>query len=144
MINDYEYSEVAERILDIIKKCEAQASRVTPNDLQEVVGENVNCYPGISGNKCYPIAFFVSLTSSRCISPRGGHLGFRKALEKFVQHMQGHCRGLTKVAVLIFDSWDPIAFSDWHSNIEQAQRDGAHVEVFQITGNNITPIKCGS
>ena len=116
MNSDNEYLGIAERILDRIKKRDANESTpITPKDLAELVGANsgrVNCYPGIPGTGCCQVSFFISLTSERYIPPRGrGHLTFRKILEKFVQHMQGHCRGITKVAVLIFDRPDPDALN---------------------------------
>jgi hypothetical protein len=144
MNGDYKYLEIAQRIVDRIIKCKAaEAGQITPDDLAELVGANsgdINCYPGAPNNKCCHEAFFISLTSGRYLSQRGRHLSFRKTLELFVQHMQGHCRGTTNVAVLIFDSWDPEAFGEWESNIEQIQSGSGHIEVFLITGNNVTPV----
>lgn len=146
-MNDiYKYYEVAERILDRIKKCGTidGPAHITPNDLVELVGGNsglVNCYPGVPGNVCCREAFFISLTSTRYIPSRGGgHLTFRKALETFVQHMQGHCKGRTEVAIFIVDSFDPDAFCEWQSNIEQLRSDGAHIGAFLITGDKVNPI----
>ncbi len=145
MNGEFEYLEIAQRILDRIKKCKAEkACQITPDDLVELVVANsgdINCYPGAPNNECCQVAFFISLTSGRYLSQRGRHLSFRKALELFVQHMQGHCKTTTKIAVLIFDSWDPDAFGEWESNIEQIQLDGAHIEIFLITGNSVTPVK---
>ena len=146
MNSNYEYMEVAERILDRIKKCGSidGPPHITRDDLVELVGANsgrVNCYPGTPGTGCCQVAFFISLTSERYIPPRGrGHLTFRKILEKFVQHMQGHCKGDTDVAILIFDRPDPDALNEWQSNINQIRRDGAHTEAFQITGDKVNPI----
>jgi len=142
---NYEYLEVAQRIVDRIKKCKTEeACQITPDDLVELVGANsglVNCYPGFPTNVCCREAFFISLTSGRYLSQRGRHLSFRKTLELFVQHMQGHCKTTTKVAVLIFDSWDPDAFGEWESNIEQTLNDGVRIEIFLIAGNNVTPVR---
>ena len=147
MSDNNEYSVVTERILDLIKKCgtEDGPAHITPHNLAEIVGGNssrVNCYPGgTPGNECYKVAFFISLESKRYISPHGGgHLTFRKALEKFVQHMQGHCKGKTNVAVLIFDKYDPDALAEWQSNIEQTRSDGARIEAFLITGDKVNPL----
>ncbi len=139
------FRQLLKIFLDRIKKCKTEeACQITPDDLVELVGANsglVNCYPGFPTNICCREAFFISLTSGQYLSQRGRHLSFRKALELLVQHMQGHCKTTTKVAVLIFDSWDPDAFREWELNIEQIQLDGAHIEIFLITGNNITPVK---
>lgn len=145
MNHNYEYLEVAERILDRIKKCNVnEAAAITTKDLVELVGANsglVNCYPGFPDNACCRKAFFISLTSNRYISSRGGgHLTFRKALEVFVRHMQGYCKGRTEVAIFIIDSWDPDSFSEWQSNIEQIKKEGAHVIFLQITGDKVTPL----
>ena len=110
MNSNDEYLEIAQRIVDRIKKCkDEEAGQITPDDLMELVGANsglVNFYPGVPTNVCCREAFFISLTSGRYLSQRGRHLSFRKTLELFVQHMQGHCKSTTNVAILIFDSWN--------------------------------------
>ena len=143
MNGDYKYLEVAQRIVDRIKKCKTEeACQITPDDLVELVGANsglVNCYPGIPTNVCCREAFFISLTSGHYLSQLGRHLTFRQALEKFGQHML-KCKN-TKVVVLIVDSWDLCAFSEWQPAIEQTMKDGVLIEAFLIAGNNITPVK---
>ena len=52
MNDNYEYLEVAERVLDRIKKCGSidGAPHIKPNELVELVGGSsgrVNCYPGV-------------------------------------------------------------------------------------------------
>jgi hypothetical protein len=92
------------------------------------------------GMGCYPTAFFISLTSSRYASPRSGHLGFANILESFVLHMQGYCKGKTRTAVFIFDSWLPDVFRKWQPVIEQTRREGVHIEAFLIAGPDVLPL----
>lgn len=142
--------------LDRVKKCKAEeACQITPDDLVELVGANsglVNCYPGIPNNVCCRDAYFISLTSGQYLAQRGRHLSFRKTLELFVQHMQGHCKTTTKVAILIFDSWDQDAFMEWESAVGHMQdsllkmsaSDIIKIKFFLISGRNLTPISIPS
>lgn len=114
----------AESIKEIVENLAAeieqrgQAGGVTSDELAEIIGERagrrfgqINCYPGMSG-ECYPLAFFISLTSPR-FAKGSGHLSWRQAMEKIVGHMESPCQGITDAAVFITDSWDVGAFDEW-------------------------------
>lgn len=116
--------------------------RISTRDLSEIISQatpsglgEINCYPGVAGYDCCEIAFFISL-SYKC---GRGHLSFRQALEKLVQHMQGRCSQVTKNAVLFTDSWEPAAYNDWRHVIEKIQ-EYANIEIYLITGNYASEI----
>lgn len=155
MSDDYEYSEIVSRILSRITACEdKKAERISPAVLYELVcseSNDINCYPGSLNDKCCQEAYFISLLSKRYTEGEG-HLSFRKALELFFQHMLGKCKGYTKVAILIFDSWDQDAFLEWESVIGHVQDslvkmsagDVIKIKVFLISGQNLTPVSIPS
>ena len=105
-------------------------------DIIEANAGSVNCYPGKPSGACHDKAYFISLTSKR-YAKGAGHLSFRKAIERLVQHMQGHCVGFTKDAIVICDSWDPDVIDDWRSNIDQIKRT-ARIQAYLVSGNNIS------
>ena len=114
-------------------------NKVRPQDIAGIINSRVgqvNCYPGIPSASCCKEAFFVSLRSKEYATGRG-HISCRTALEKLVQHMQGHCINVTDVAILITDSWDVKAYDEWRSNIKQIKKN-AQVEVYIVNGKNIT------
>ncbi len=124
-----EYLSIVERIVEGIRE-KAREGCVSPADLGRIVLgdpklaiEKINLYPGQPDNRCYRLAIFISLSSPSYIKGTRGHLSFRGALEKIVQHMQGMCRYETKVALFITDSWDPSAIEEWVPNLRQISRD---------------------
>lgn len=141
MINSmgsFEFGHVAERISDAIFTAQQIGKGITVDDLEHITngdGYGMNMYPSNHGGSCCHEAFFISLSSTR-YAKSAGHLKFRKALEKLVQHTQGTCSGITKVAVLITDSWDANAIDEWRGNIEQIQQH-IHLEVYLITNSRI-------
>lgn len=141
------YETVVRRIAEEINS-DHEGGAITVPELNKLVSEvlvsevsgNVNCYPGLPGMECYPTAFFISLTSSRYASPRSGHLGFSNILESFVLHTQGYCKGKTRTAVFIFDSWLPDVFRKWQPVIEQTRRENVHIEAFLIAWPDVFPL----
>ena len=118
-----EFQNVATKIAEIINEMK-QEGGISTNRLSEIIascvgrGEShINCYPGIPVGGCCDIALSISLTLSSHKKGRG-HLPFRKAVEKVVQHMQGNCSQTTRFAILIADSWDPEAYEEWKSNFD--------------------------
>jgi len=97
---------------------------------------DVNMYPSTHRGACCPVAFFISLNSTK-YAKSPGHIKFRKALEKLVQHTQGGCAGVTEAAVLITDSWDANVIDEWRGNIEQIQRH-IYLEVYLVTNSRIS------
>lgn len=135
---------MSEYELDVRKIVETISNRggVGSDEICDIVESNtgvVNCYPGRPGAGCSHHSFFVSLSSKNLAKGRG-HLTFRKAIECLVQHMQGHCVGHTKVAIIISDCWDSDVFDEWRDNIEHIKKD-AEVLAFLISGGNITQMK---
>jgi hypothetical protein len=54
--------------------------------------------------------------------------------ETLVQHTQGTCSdGKTLESVLVVDSWDSSAVSDWGSNLRKIQSE-IHLEAYLISG----------
>lgn len=142
MNSNYEYETVVRQVAEGINSDHERKAITVPdlNRLVSAVSGNVHCYPGIPGVGCYPTAFFISLTSSRYASPRSGHLGFANILESFVLHTQGYCKGKTRTAVFIFDSWLPDVFRKWQPVIEQTRSEGVHVEAFLIAWPDVFPL----
>lgn len=130
--------DVAKHIADMIGRGES----IHSDDISDIVGkkmaDDVNCYPSKIKGDCKQIAFFISLKDKR-YAKGNGHLTFRQALECLVQHMQGACYDVTKIAILLSDIWDAGAFDDWHNNIKQIKRQGKKVEAYIIGGNKVKP-----
>lgn len=140
-----EFREIVERMAALIEELGRSGQGVHPEDIPRVVeracgcgcGE-ANCYPGNPDCCCYPVAFFISLTSPMYARGRG-HLSCRQAIEKLVQHMQGRCYRQTRMAVLITDSWDSAAFHEWEANIQRIKAD-AHLEAYLLVGRSVSEI----
>jgi hypothetical protein len=134
-----EFGGIAERVAGHLSEA-SLGGGIRPGDIVDIVGEYgrggaINCYPGIPGNSCHELAVFVSLTSEAHKGKHRGHLTCRQAIEKLVQHMQGTCAGVTLYAVLIVDSWDGNAASEWTSNLERIKTE-AHLEVYLMVGGS--------
>ena len=139
-----EFQNVAYRIARILEELAEGGKDISPKNLPEITSQatgkkEVNCYPGYPSNTCYEEAYFYSLTSHKYKNGYRGHLTFREALEKLVQHMQGLCVGHTHAAIMITDSWDTNAFEDWRANIEQIRRNSL-VEIYLITAGRAARI----
>ncbi|ACV69809.1 hypothetical protein [Desulfohalobium retbaense] len=106
----------------------------------EVSGKNgINIYPGIKGAKCHTLSIFISLSSPAYVKGMRGHLSFRQAIEKMVQHMQGTCINKTNIAILITDNWDPAALEEWRDNLHKLAT-AVHIETYLISGKNVSEI----
>lgn len=117
---------------------------IKAGDLAGILGRGgsmgeVNCYPGKKGAGCHDVSFFISLTSKDHKGKRTGHITCKQAIEKLVQHMQGHCARKTRAAILIVDSWDADAMADWKHNLWRIQSE-AHLEVYMVNGGKVTPV----
>ena len=131
----------------------AAAGELDSERLGEILSQRhgaVNCYPGEPTDTCYPLAWFVALEGQLghglqrdCAPPwrrygwRGGPVvdwgypaqppyGFAAILEHVVRHLQGHCAGTTRQAIILTDSWNAPAYERWRGNIERIR---AQVEV---------------
>ncbi len=129
-------SRVGEEIADRIAHRIGDGERIRSADISEMIPGDVNCYPSNRKGGCKRVAYFISLKSKR-YAIGGGHLTFRKALERLVQHMQGSCPEITEVAILLSDSWDAEVLDDWHNNIETINRQGRIVEAYIIGENSV-------
>jgi hypothetical protein len=117
---------------------------ISPRDIVDIVTDEIggafNCYPGHPCYDCHELAVFVSLTLPEHKGKHRGHLSCRKVLETLVQHTQGTCAdGKTLEAVLVVDSWDSSAVSDWGSNLRKI-RSEIHLEVYLISGGGLSRI----
>ncbi len=138
-----ELIHIAERIAGHLGEL-ADRRSIDTGDLAEIVSgsarrEGINLYPGVSSYGCHDLAIFISLSSPLYVKGRRGHLSCRQAIEKVVQHMQGSCMNRTRAAVLITDSWDSVASHEWNANLLQIAA-AAHLEIYLITGKNISEI----
>ncbi len=138
-ISPGEFENTASRIAREIER-RAEESGISPKDIPRIlshanggIGDNVNCYPGEPTDTCYPVAFFISLTSHTYTKGCRGHLSFHQALATLIKHMQGVCAGHTRAAIVIADSWDRVAFDYWKANIENIIRNDL-VEIYMIYG----------
>ena len=117
----------------------------------------INCYPGEPTDTCYPMAWFVAVEGQlgrgiqqdfgppwhhryrywRRMSPWDDWgtpqppYGFAALLEQCVRHMQGHCAGVTREAIILTDSWNALAYEHWRGNLERI-RAQARVEIHLI------------
>lgn len=112
-----EFHEVASEIARRLRE-PGNSKGIAPGELPRIVSDiighrPINCYPGIPSDRCFDLAFFISLTSPVYTGGRRGHYSCRQAIEKVVQHMQGLCVNETKHAILLTDSWDALAYNEW-------------------------------
>jgi len=138
-----EFNRIAERIAGHLEEVSREGG-LRSQDIADIVGnayqgEAINCYPGRPGSGCHDLAVFVSLSLKRNGGNKRGHLTCRKAIEKLIQHMQGACARSTRYALLVVDSWDGEAISEWEWNIKEIQQ-YAHLEVYLISGGAISAI----
>ncbi|MEI7639115.1 MAG: hypothetical protein WCJ37_17525 [Syntrophus sp. (in: bacteria)] len=125
-----------------IGKERAIHSKEIPDILQEIFGQGslgINCYPGQPDGVCCEMAWFISLTVSSHVRRGSGHLNFKEAMAKFIQHMQGPCCKITKTVIFFTDNWDPNIFNDWKYNIDNIKKD-AHVEFYLMVGPNVSEL----
>jgi hypothetical protein len=144
----HELQRMAERIARILEELKNDEG-ILPNRLPELAkdaigrGNEINCYPGIPGHKCYDFALFISLQSPTYNKNgrRSGihHMNCGTAMEKIVQHMQGYCRGKTNTVLFITDNWDVPAFEEWRSNLLQVRND-ALFEIYLLVAGRVSPI----
>ena len=138
-----EFSRAAEKLARRINESQSEGihAHEIPRVVEEALGHGhnaINCYPSNSEGGCCETAWFISLSKASHAKGRG-HLDFRQAMDKMIQHMQGSCYSITKAAILFTDSWDPAAYNDRKSNISIIKND-AHVEVYLMMGTNISEI----
>lgn len=123
-----EFSQIAGRIAQEAKELQGIDPRQLGELLENHFGE-INCYPGMPGAECYPLAFFVALQGK--MSSKKWPLKFDGMLEAFIRHMQGDCEGATRNAVIITDTWSAIDFEKWAGNVRTiTQR--ANVEMYLV------------
>jgi hypothetical protein len=103
--------------------------------------DQVNCYPGISGNKCYKEAYFYSLDKNKYAKTRGKNLSLGYILTKVVQHMIGHCEGETRFAVIITDNWNDDTFEPWRSTFKKILQNGGYIEIYVLMSGSYHEIK---
>ncbi len=128
------------RFVNIAKEIYEIASvvGVSVQDLEQIVG-GANCYPSIQKGACCSLAFFISIKGS--MAKGRGHLSFPQVLDEFVRHMQGHCAGITRDAVIITNDWEHWSYEQWYENIENIKLGGVHLEAYLISkGSHITQI----
>ena len=106
--------------------------------LNQDVGVEVNCYPGVPGNACHQLAFFISLSGKR--AKGRGHISFERILEILVRHVQGICIGVTKHVVLITDSWNAAEYEKWQPNIKAIKDSGVVVEAHLLVEGSVVTI----
>jgi hypothetical protein len=95
-------------------------------------GGNINCYPGVAGHECYPLAVFVALEGKLKRGSRWPY-NFEGILQAMVQHVQGACPDVTKDVVLITDSWWAPNFEKWQGNINAIIKSGINVEIYLLS-----------
>ena len=114
---------------------------IRPQDIPDLFGRmtnssygQFNCYPGIPGSGCFKEALFVSLKSPRYAKGRG-HLTFKQAIEKLIQHMQGSCANITEIAILVTDNWDPKVFAEWKTTLLNIKKN-KDIKIYLIIEKN--------
>jgi hypothetical protein len=115
---------------------------LSPGELADAVGgahgEPVNCYPGVPGGPCCPIAYFFSLKDPRWT--RRGHLSLDEALERLVAHLTGSCAEVTTTVIVIVDNWDPKAYGKWADSIRNFSR-RVHMEWYFLAPREIEMVR---
>jgi len=127
-----EFSRIAERLSILLDERLQEGSGMSVEDIVENCGADsrFNCYPGIPGHGCYPVALFISING---VAAQGkGHLNFKKMMEKFHEHMYKQCFMETRHAVIISNNWVTTEYERYHVYIEQLRRRGRTVEAYFI------------
>lgn len=137
-----EFQKQADEIAKVINEKNTRKMNIAelPKITADIVGHEVNCYPGVPGTKCHKGAYFYSLEKGKCKGTRGINLTLYAVLAKIVQHMIGSCEGQTKYAVLITDNWDESIYSPWKSTFEKIMKN-AYIEVYLMTSGKCTKIE---
>jgi len=130
-----EFRRQVEEIIDRLN--ENHTGKMNINDLAKITADIVstdqlNCYPGTPGEKCYKKAFFYSLDKKKYSKTRGMNLSLGYILTKVVQHMIGHCEGETRYAVIITDNWNDDTFEPWRSTFKKIIKLGGYIEVYVL------------
>jgi len=107
-------------------------------DILSIHSNEINLYPSDIEVGCRPFAVFLCLQ---------GKLGFKKKyqfskmLEDFSLHMHGECKGKTKEAVIITNTWWPQEYDKYYYIMQNAKRNGLYLEVYFIgpPGLNFRP-----
>lgn len=140
-----EFGRVVARICNQIYRGERDG-KIRAKDIPSILSNSlgggnwdVNCYPGEPSHACHNIAYFFSLSAPDVIDKKRGHLKFEDAIEKLIQHMQGHCTGITKYAVLVTDSWNARVAYAWSRNIKEI-KENCHLEIYLINKSGPTLI----
>ncbi len=136
-----EFQKQADEIARVINEKSTEKMNIAelPKITAEIVGHEVNCYPGNPGSICHEDAYFYSLNGEYA-GTRGSNLSLYVVLAKIVQHMIGSCEGKTKYAVLITDNWNDDTYSPWKSTFEKIRK-MAHIEVYLMTSGKCTKIE---
>jgi hypothetical protein len=141
-----EFQRIAERIAEAFERI-SRERKIDAGELQGIIADAwccgndlLNCYPGEPGSDCQDVAFFISLSSSKYCAPGDAkHYSFEKIWQVFAQHMQGHCPGVTRNAIIISDTWDAGIQAEWQANISQVQR-MASVEGYLLTAGRVSQV----
>jgi hypothetical protein len=109
---------------------ENQLLEIVRKSGQSYTGSAFNCYPGLPGDQCYPLALFVSLSGKLRRGP--WWYTFPRILVALDQHFYGKCRGQTREGVVITDTWESRAYEEWKTNIENMKQDGVSLEIYLV------------
>ena len=120
---------ITERVGAMLGELGPVAPRAIAGLLSELVPGRFNCYPGLPGDGCHDVAFFVSLERER----KRGRLTLKEAFSELNSHFDTKCPGSTKVVVLITDNWDPNTVATWRGTIQRL-RQQAQIELLLISG----------
>lgn len=116
-----------EELLELLKRIAANLEEMKGNGItvqeaedlfSRAIGPSINFYPGRGTDKCSKAVIILSLNPKGEYAKGRGHLIFETAIETVVQHMQGHCHGITQEAVILTDTWDPQKIGPWKSNLK--------------------------
>lgn len=121
--------------------CAAREGHLDMPTIGQILGTNVNVYPGEMAGGCCTSAYFIALEG-----PMGRHIhaelaqdmgggalpwSFARVLAELVQHMR-RCGDDTKEAILITDSWVTTEFEKWRPDLRSIRDSGKHLDAYLV------------
>jgi hypothetical protein len=95
-------------------------------------GDWINFYPSDQKGPCSDRLMVLALNGWPAADFTHGKLNCAQALEILVQHVQGHCYGVTRWAVIVTALWDHYAYDRWRSNIDTMRNQGVRIAFLQL------------
>lgn len=119
-------------------------SKIVSSRIQEKLesrGDIINFYPSDQKGPCCDRLMILALQGWPPASYSQGKLDCARAIEILVQHVQGHCHGVTHWAVVITALWETWAYDKWRSDIDAMRNHGVRIVFLQLGPASLSLIR---